>query len=211
MNGQEPEHSPVQGERDAATLHRVRSVQSRMSSVLAITLMSVVGLGMLSWYYANALSRQSRTLQNARSLSASRAQGEMPLPSLGRMEAPLAAPDLIATPAATTLREIPLQASVVSAAYGAPPPKTVEQLALDRQLSGTVYAQSAAVIGAASQNLTTAALPGDSPGLAPGRSSSGSSPERGELNTLLRSHDSAAVRAQVLPAQRLLLPKGVTK
>ena len=40
-------------------LTRAPSVQSRISNLLAIGLMSVLGLGMLTWYYANAMTRQS--------------------------------------------------------------------------------------------------------------------------------------------------------
>ncbi len=60
MSEQDPESMTVRGERDATAVHRAASVQSRISNVLAIGLMSVLGLGMLTWYYANAMTRQSR-------------------------------------------------------------------------------------------------------------------------------------------------------
>lgn len=193
----------VRGERDATAVQRAPSVQSRISSVLAVGLMSILGLGMLTWYYANAITRQSRARQSARTLATNRAQGEMPLPSLGRIEpppapaapAPLPPPDIPSPDplSPTTLREIPLQISPPVGAYGAPQPKTAEQLALERQLSGVVYS---------AQSL----LPTAAPGLS---SPSPAGPqEPGELGVLLRPSVSAAVRAQVLPTQRLLLPKG---
>ena len=88
MKEPESEASEVRGERGGATLAHAPSVQSRVSNILAIGLMSVLGLGMLTWYYANAMSRQGRARQSAQALSAKRAQGEMPLPSLGRIDPP---------------------------------------------------------------------------------------------------------------------------
>jgi type IV secretion system protein VirB10 len=201
------DESSVRGERDVTAVNRAPSLQSRISSLLAIGLMSVLGLGMLTWYYANAMSRQSRARQDARTLSTSRAQGDVPLPSLGRIApppppgpafdagrfSPLDPPP--ATPLnPTTLREIPLEASPPPAAYGGSAPKTAEQLELERQLSGAVYS---------AQNVIPAVAIGTGGGAPPA-----ASPEPGELAPLLRPSVSATVRAQVLPTQRLLLPKG---
>jgi type IV secretion system protein VirB10 len=199
----------VSGERDTTAVNRAPSVQSRISSVLAIGLMSLLGLGMLTWYYANAITRQGRARQSAQTLSTNRAQGEMPLPSLGRIDPPpppasafdtalLPAPDLPPPQAplsAMTLREIPLEVSPAASTYGVPPPKTADQLTLERQLSGVVYsAQGAIPAAVAEMNL-------------PPPSSVGAQ-EPGELAAILRPGVSATVRAQVLPTQRLLLPKG---
>ena len=203
--------SNVPGERDTTPVNRAPTVQSRISSALAIGLMSLLGVGMLTWYYANALTRQSRARQSAQTLSANRAQGEMPLPSLGRIDPPpgdfaarerteVAREPREAGPPppsvdATTLREIPLQVSPASGAYGAPQPKTVEQLTVERQLSGMVYsAQSQLPIAAAEASV----LPPPAVG----------AQQPGELSALLRPTVSATVRAQVLPTRRLLLAKG---
>ena len=78
----------VSGERDMTAVNRAPTVQSRVSSVLAIGLMSLLGLGMLIWYYANTITRQSRARQHAQTASINRAQGDMPLPSLGRIDPP---------------------------------------------------------------------------------------------------------------------------
>jgi type IV secretion system protein VirB10 len=197
----------VRGERDATLVNRAPSVQSRISSVLAIGLMSVLGLGMLTWYYAHAITRQSRARQSAQTMSTNRAQGDAPLPSLGRIDppppspsafdnAPLPPPDPVSsTPLnPATLREIPLDASPVASTYGPPQPKTAAQLTLERQLSGVVYS--------AQSGLPTAA------GMSVPPPSSAAPQEPGELGALLRPTVSATVRAQVLPTQRLLLPKG---
>jgi type IV secretion system protein VirB10 len=207
MSDDGADESSVRGERDVTAVGRAPSIQSRISSFLAIGLMSVLGLGMLTWYYANAMTRQSRARQSARTLSTSRAQGDMPLPSLGRIDPPPPPPgpafdatrfSPLDTPAAplnpTTLREIPLEASPPPVA-GASAPKTPEELTLERQLSGVVYS---------AQNVmpSVSAIPSGAAPALPG------SPEPGEFAPLLRPSVSATVRAQVLPTQRLLLPKG---
>jgi type IV secretion system protein VirB10 len=203
----------VSGERDTTAVNRATTTQSRVSSVLAIGLMSLIGLGMLTWYYVNAFTRQSRARQSAQTSSANRAQGEMPLPSLGRIdppyrdfvsadakEVPLQPGPLDPSPppvplVATTLPEIPLAASVAGVTYGSPPPKSVQQLAMERQLSGVVFS--------AQSQLPLAAQETGVPPPAQGREQ-----QPGELSALLRPPVSAAVRAQVLPTQRLLLAKG---
>ena len=206
--------SPVRGERDGSTLRQPPSVQSRVSNVLAISLMSVLGLGMLAWYYANAMTRQSRARQSVQAASAKRAQGDMPLPSLGRIDPPPAAterpqpqpqpqaqpqPDqpALAALSATTLREIPLAPAPTNVAYGAPPVKTAAQLELERQLSGTVFSPQSSPTPASAPTSSTSPFP-------PGSDLK----EPGELSGLMRPGVTTAVRAQVLPTQRLLLPKG---
>jgi len=202
MSDAGPDDASVRGERDVTAVNRAPSIQSRISSLLAIGLMSVLGLGMLTWYYANTMTRQSRAQQSARTLSTSRAQGDMPLPSLGRIDPPPPPPgpafDAPPAPALNpvTLREIPLEASPAPAAYGASAAKTPEQLTLERQLSGVVYS---------AQNAMPSASTGT--GVGPPPAPPGA-PEPGDLAQLLRPGVSATVRAQLLPTQRLLLPKG---
>lgn len=193
------EQDTVRGERDTTSVNRAPSLQSRISSVLAIGLMSVLGLGLLAWYYANAMSRPGRMRQGAQALSTSRAQGEMPLPSLGRIDPPMPLPALEAVPSAArdlpAVSEMPLEAGPPASVYGATRPKTPEELALERQLSGVVFsAQSVA--------------PNPATGMSIPAPSSGGVQQTGELGALLRPSVSALVRAQMLPTQRLLLPKG---
>src|SRR5688572_23649791 len=68
----------IPGDRGIPSVNRVRSLQSRVSSVLAVVLMSVLGVGMLGWYYGRALSRSGQSHDRAQAASRSRAQGEMP-------------------------------------------------------------------------------------------------------------------------------------
>ena len=198
MKDQEPEDTSVRGERSSATLAHAPSVQSRISNFLAIGLMSILGLGMLTWYYANALTRQSHAREIAKASSTKRAQsGDVPLPSLGRIDPPVAdkLPQDPAPPASalmdTALREIPLEAAPAVTANGAAPAKTPAELTLERQLSGAVFSQS---------SIPTAPAAGAIP--------PGPAQEPGELSGLLRPSVTTAVRAEVLPTQRLLLPKG---
>ena len=190
----------VQGERGPTEVSRSPSLQSRISSLLAVGLMSVLGVGLLTWYYANAMTRSSRDKQSAHSASVQRAQGDMPLPSLGRIDPP---PHSIEPPPAlspTPLLEIPLApsspeatpSSTPAGTGASPPPKSASQLLLDRQLSGAVFVP---------RGVATVGLEGTPP-------SNGTAPDAGELTALLRPNVTATVRAQVLPTQRLLLPKG---
>jgi type IV secretion system protein VirB10 len=191
-------------------------MQSRLSNLLAVSLMTVVGLGTLIWYYANNASRQTRIRSNVQSAAASHAAGDTVLPSLGRIDPPvlallppaideppaLAAPPLSAADrvplTATTLPEIPLAANTPG--YAPPTPPTPEELALKRRLSGAVFsnAQPGTVITppeiAASGPLSGSAAAAAAPA--------------GELSALLHAAPTPAARAAMLPAQRLLLPKG---
>jgi type IV secretion system protein VirB10 len=198
MKDQESDDTSVRGERGSGTLAHAPSVQSRISNLLAIGLMSILGLGMLTWYYANTLTRQNHARESARASSTKRApSGDVPLPSLGRIDPPTAEKPPPQDPApqagalmATALREIPLEPAPAVTAYGAAPAKTPAQLTLERQLSGVVFQSSAPMAAAAA---TTPPGPAQEPG---------------ELSALLRPSVTTAVRAQVLPTQRLLLPKG---
>jgi type IV secretion system protein VirB10 len=222
MNDERATQTEVVGERNTTLVNRSASVQSRLSSVLALSLMSVLGIGSLTWYYASSMTRQTRARQSAQSASVSHAQGEAALPSIGRIDPPppppvptldeLMPPDLPVERSsplgATTLTEVPLSPGASSGAYVTPPP-TPEQLAQARQLSGAVFSNaSTASPGAASAPTTVApAAPGMGYGLPP-VAPSAAPPETGELAPLLRAPVAASVRAQMLPAQRLLLPKG---
>ena len=199
----EPSNDPsVAGERDTL-VSGAPSVQSRVSNVLAISLMTVLGLGMLTWYYANALTRSSRARVAAQSASTKKASGDLPLPSIGRIEPPAPIPEERAAQsaalAATSLQEIPLEPSP-AASVPAPGPavKSEAQLALERQLSGMVFAQ---------QNASHTTLPETGPS-AGGGPEHATEHEPGELPAMLHAATISAVRAQMLPTQRLLLPKG---
>jgi type IV secretion system protein VirB10 len=199
----------VSGERTTARVDGARSVQSRLSSLLAAGLMITLGLAALTWYYAHAFTRQSHSRQAAQSTAVSRAQGEMPLPSLGRIEPPVlpGAPAASADPAPAAAAQVPqdlpleqarLRASPSPDSGAAPgaPAKTHRQRALERRLSGTVFARESpvsATSAAAAEETADTRRPAKSDGA---------------LTELLSASLTPAAQARVLPTERFLLPKG---
>lgn len=203
-----PKSETVEGERGSSTVNRALSAHSRMSSLLAMTLMTALGIGALAWYYANAFSRQSRARETVQVQAANRAQGDSALPGIGRIDPPVqaqAAPleppvalALPAPPAPVLLDEVPgallAPGPGFSPVSGVAMPKSPAQIELERRLTGTVFASQAgamsapAAVGSADPESVKA--------------------EAGDLAPMLRPAASPAVRAQMLPTQRLLLPKG---
>jgi len=216
----------VRGERTTAIVHAARSAQSRVSSLLAAGLMITLGLSALGWYYAHALTRVTRARQQAQSVATGRAQGEMSLPSLGRIEPPevIAPPASAARPPDRPLEPAPPEPrgpmGTMSAAPGGitevrPAPPSRAQLALARRLSGAVLARepdSEAPHAPATQPSATPAPSGFAAGAAAAGASAGTpgTGEHGEgsLAALLHAEMSPAVPATLLPTQRLLLPQG---
>jgi type IV secretion system protein VirB10 len=193
MKEEQPPAATIGGERDTLVSDKP-SVQSRVSNVLAIGLMGLLGLGLLTWYYANAMTRSSRARESAQSFSYKKASGDLALPSIGRIDPPKPrAEDGVLPP--TSLAEIPLdQSPATGAPPGAPAVKSEAQLALERQLAGAVFSQQSTVRVAIPESAAASGPPGEH--------------EPGELPALLRTTTTTAVRAQMLPTQRLLLPKG---
>jgi type IV secretion system protein VirB10 len=223
----------VRGERTTAIVHAARSAQSRVSSLLAAGLMITLGLSALSWYYAHALTRVTRARQQAQSAATSRAQGEMPLPSLGRIEAPLAA---VAPPAAAApippegpsgsapsvahIDSIPEHVPDASLrGFGGtagvrPATQSPRELAMARRLSGRVLARDSDSEAHAGTTQALPAAPGSSLAADPALPDPGALAHRtsdrseGSLAALLHSAASPTVPAALLPTQRFLLPQG---
>ncbi|MDY6947761.1 MAG: type IV secretion system protein VirB10 [Pseudomonadota bacterium] len=84
--------SGVVGERGIPSVNRVRSLQSRVSSALAIGLMAIIGIGFLVWYYSHALGRGERAQAKAERATRERAQAEMIVPPLGPIQPPRVVP-----------------------------------------------------------------------------------------------------------------------
>jgi type IV secretion system protein VirB10 len=220
-----PQEASVAGERGIASVNRARSLQSRVSSVLAIGLMSALGLGILTWYYANTFSRRARVQENAQAATKSRAQGEMPLPSLGPISMPRVLGPPPAPPADSTAVPSGSAANLSatgSPPYGAPdaayatsPEKSPAQRSLERRLSGPAFAQrgqenDSAAGGSEAAPASSAALAavGEEARAAQALPMVRPASSDSALAGLLRPTVTPAVRAQVLPTQRLLLPKG---
>ncbi len=213
--------SGVAGERGIPSVNRVRSMQSRVSSALAIGLMAVIGIGFLVWYYSHALGRGERAQASAERATRERAQAEMIVPPLGPIQPP---------------RVVPLEAppddksgSWMEHALGEPPPlpaggrgrdvdgfapeardefvgthaNAAHQSPIDRRLTGAVFigisqAARGGVAPAASMSRTD---------LGAGRDLAAAAGASTLENTLTPS-ELPASEARVLPSRHLLLPKG---
>jgi len=204
---QPPPGEAIEGERTIPSINRERSLQSRVSSVLAIGLMSAMGIGLLVWYYSGAITRPSRAEEAAKSAAQARAKGEMPLPPLGRIDPPrtvpadplakvLGPPPELPDPAAAEVwrqTDAILQTQHVNAG---PAPKSPADLAFQRRLAGVVFARSN----------DAARIP---PSAAATSAPSGASPAAtGELAELLQPTTTRAVTANILPTREFLLAKG---
>jgi type IV secretion system protein VirB10 len=202
----------VLGERSIASVNAARSLQARVSNVLAMGLMSVLGVGFLGWYYVHTFARQTEVKRTAQNASRNQATGEMALPSLGRIDppAPMLAKVLGPAPEAPAAGGVPSavqpDSSLPPPAYGAaqPLPKSPWELALERRLAGPVSEGLQVQKGSSSSSAVTEAGAD-----APSAEETGA-PSAGEsaLAAILKPSATPAARARVLPAQRLLLPKG---
>jgi type IV secretion system protein VirB10 len=214
---------PILGDRGIPSINRVRSVQSRLTSVLAIGLMSVLGLGLLGWYYQRMLAKPSQARESAQAQVKRHSQAEMPLPRLphispphveplsaeasGPLDAMLGAPPELPPERPDAWDESNASRSASSAM------KSPAQLARERQLAGPVftargYVESARQAGRAT-HIYGAEGPADgTPLQAQGTSGANEASRLGDLQAALQPEETKAVSAEVLPTQRLLLPKG---
>jgi type IV secretion system protein VirB10 len=187
----ELEERALPGERGVASVARTPSIQNRLSNLLAMSLMTLIGVAFLAWYYARMGARAPRVP----STSIEHTQSEIALPSLGRLE-PVVPTDAANAPAAA-ISAVPVivepapDARMAATSSAAPPRPTT----LERRLSGAAFASavSSMTVGAsdrAQDSLT--ASPQGSEGLA----------------TLLKAEPPRIAVARMLPSLRLLLPKG---
>jgi type IV secretion system protein VirB10 len=201
------------GERGPSSLHRARSLQSRASQVLALTLMSALAVGLLGWYYVHTFAARGTAQHSAQNASRNQAAGDAPLPSLGPITLPEIRPEKILGPAPEEpplVHETSLGFAPVAPPIGAPSQPTLKspaEIALDRRLSGPAFSRKSdndAVSAVSPPTENSSASPSGSPGEPKGERELTSA----GLPELLRPSLTPAVRAQVLPTQRLLLPKG---
>ena len=208
MNTQpeEPGQAPdsIVGERGIASVNQARSLQSRVSNLLAIGLMSTLGLGLLAWYYIHTFAHRTEVKRAAQTASRSQAAGEMPLPSLGKIDppAPAAAAVLGPAPELPATAQPPPDAGMPPAGGSAQSAKPAWMIAMERRLAGPVSE------GPQAKEETSSAPPVSGEGKAAVPTSEESPSGESALATLLKPSATPATRARVLPAQRLLLPKG---
>jgi type IV secretion system protein VirB10 len=224
------EHTIV-GDRGVSSLSGNRSLQSRVTNVLAIGLMSALGVGLLGWYYAHTASRPSAAKHAAEAASQSKAEGDLPVPPLGKIDPPRPAIERVLGAAPIDLQETSAQEDWArnghssSAVYttAQPQSKSAAELAFERRLGGPVSVsisnsvqpvsssgEASAVGGAADVEV---AAPGAGADIASAAAPAPPAPPTsagGEtsLTSRLRPSITPAVAARILPTQRLLLPKG---
>ncbi|MDN4592074.1 conjugal transfer protein TrbI [Xenophilus aerolatus] len=206
----------VQGERAIPSVNRERSIQSRVSGGLALATMVLLGAGFLFWYYNTQYGTTRDAEEAARKAAAARAGGEMKVPPLGRIDPPKPPEPPVAAAGPT-----PPPPPPVAATPGAPPQKTPEQLALERQLGTPVLRKGQSLTGGGVPYGTPDAMAGG--GSAPGQpgipnvaqligAMQGTAPTGAQgassLAANLKPTPTPAVMAQKLPTRRMLLPKG---
>ena len=231
VNAEAPVTGPAVFERGKASIHRLRSLQSHIGSLLPLGITLVLGCGLLGWYYSRVARGQQRPAVTHVTAGST---ADVPLPALGRIDPPALPP----APAASGSEPPPLPATVPmplvaavaeplspvlapgSAAVLAPAPaqgqsgvgKSQAEVALERRLSGPAFARQEGPPAAGTQ--PAAVVSGvESPGTVPpmagvGTSAGAATAPAGGLSELLVPTPIAAARARELPTQRLLLAKG---
>lgn len=211
----ESDAGEVLGDRGIPSVNRARSLQARISNALAIGLMSTLGIGLLVWYYTQSFAQRTQSQDKAQAQAKEKAEGEMTLPALGRIEAPRVEPTVIErvlgpppTDPALSFAEEGFGNAHAVGGYGndpAAPAPSARNARLDRRLSGAAFVAHAAKAAEATSD------PESELAYAPVAASSsersieraGSSLEARLTPTVMR-----AAFASVLPTQRLLLAKG---
>jgi type IV secretion system protein VirB10 len=213
--GPSPVADTVVGERSIASVNESRSLQSRISNLLAMGLMSTLGLGFLGWYYAHTWTHHTEVKKAAQTASRNQAAGEIALPSLGRIDPPalvmaqaLGPPPPLPGSSAEVSGSSPVAPSAVPVApagAAASPAKSPAELSLERKLAGPV-----AVGPEVAKEASSSEPPAPEAGAAgpPFATASAAPAASDPMTALLKPSATPAVRASLLPAARLLLPKG---
>jgi type IV secretion system protein VirB10 len=204
------ESASVPGERGIASVNQARSLQSRISNLMAMGLMGALGLGLLGWYYSQTYAHQQKAKEDAQATTRTKAEGDMPLPSLGRIDPP----GFVKTSAETTNTE---------GVLGGPPPLPAQAQARPVRVMSTSGAYASAPVADRRLEGPVFSSPGDGsarPAAAPAAAAdadgatygpefvAGPTGGAGSVAALLRPSITPAVRARVLPTQQMLLPKG---
>ena len=130
----EPAEGPesIPGERGPASVHRARSLQSRVSNLLAAGLMTALGVGVLSWYYAHVFRDQRRVAVTARRAVQAKAGTSAPLPPLGPFQRPIVGS-----------RDVHPGQSLAAQLLGPPPALSAEGGSTDRTSADAAWRQVA--------------------------------------------------------------------
>jgi type IV secretion system protein VirB10 len=183
------------GERGVASMARARSLQSRLSSALAMLLCGALGAGLLIWYYAGVL-HQRGTAATKRGSAAPSVMADGSLPPLDLIRDPAAPGTAALAPPAPA--SAPIAADWISAAAPLMPASAAQEISSapapqnaipDRRLAGPAFA-------------------GNSGQMMPDVHEGAGAPDSGPLAGLLTPTATPTTRATELPTQRLLLAKG---
>jgi len=204
----------VLGERNIPSVNQQRSLQNRVNNLLALIVVTLVGGGFLYFYYSNLSHRQADAKAKVAQEKTAKSAGEMKLPPLGAVEGPQAAatdstvpPDRGPTALGDVMGPAP-PLGTAGAAPGSPgataagtanglPVKTASQLAMERELTPSVFLRSSEAANGAGSGV----LP-----VSDGSAASGS--DHGQLGSYLTPSVATATRAQVLATRRFIIPKG---
>lgn len=203
----------VAGERDVPSVNQQRSLQNRVNNLMALVVVTLVGGGFLYFYYSNLSHKQAAAQAAVAQERTAKSSGEMKLPPLGAVENPQAAATDSTTPpdrGPTALSDVlgpapplgtadaPGNPGMPAAGTSGPPVKTPAQLAMERQLTPSVFVRSSETVdgtvagGNGAAPVTDTQVSGD----------------RGALNHYLSPTVATATRAQVLATRRFIIPKG---
>ncbi len=192
----------IPGDRGIPSVNRARSLQARVSNGLALMLAMGLGVGMLGWYYLHAFARHAHEQDGAHTRAHVKAQGEMVLPALGRVDVPAAPPPDESAAAQLLGPAPPLPAAMMISpdslpATPAPAMSAPAPPAPDRRLKGPAYvdASSDSAMGLTDSHAAQT-------------SGSNAAGADAGLTGWLTPTVTATSLASVLPTQRLLLPKG---
>lgn len=221
--GRTIEADAVRGERGVIpSVNREQSMQSRLNNLVAIAALVIVGGAFLFWYYSAMLAKNREAEEAVKKAAATKAAGEMKLPPLPRIEAPRPEPSVLGPAPEVPKMSVATTTQVQAGApERAPSP---EELALMRKLKspvlfagGTGSAPQAAIPTAFPLPPGTTGTAGELPAavlstggapLGTGGLSAASAGAGTDLGARLQPTATPAVRAQRLPTQRFLLPKG---
>jgi type IV secretion system protein VirB10 len=209
--------SSVVGERRIPSVNRVRSLQSRVSTLLAIGLVSAIGVALLFWYYSQALTRGDRAQRAAERAVQQRAQGEMALPPLGPVERPRVVPAnsadrplperILGPPPAPPTLQKPSSTNGRGASRRSASPRSVE-----RRLAGAVLITSTSRGGSTSKPDQYAAgrsaINYEGGETVSGRGDSVAAAGASELGSMLTPTVMQPTLARALSSRHLLLQKG---
>lgn len=205
----------IEGERTIPSVNRARTVQSRIGNAVALGVLGLLGIAFLYWYYSSTFAAQRQAAEREQRAREARAAGDMRPPRLSMRQDPGAgAPRTAAVmPAVAPGPAAPAPVPALSPPPmmpAGPPAKSAEDLERERLLGagvmlhpplpGQAGVASTVVLPGAQQNHSG----GEGVFTVPGAAT----PAGGALAQSLRPTPTPAVRAQVLPDRRFLLPKG---